>query len=436
MKDKLNKVYSVYKKYGFIGMTKKLIRYINSNYFSKINIFSNIMFYIEKDNIKQELEKIFNSDNYDRIIIWRGKFGWNVPLFQRPQHIANNLSKQKCLMFYEVTKFTDKVSTIRKQKKNLYLVNLNNRLFKKMLFKYIQSVEIPKYIQIYSTDWEMSINELKNYIYQGYKIIYEYIDDLSPVLSGTRELPINIKEKYEYMLSDKDNVFVIVTANELEKDILAKRGKEKLVFACNGVDYEHFQQIDEKFEYIKEFKSILDEKKHIIGYYGAMASWFDYDMIKHLAKNRPQYNIVLIGAKYDDSIDKSGIEQYENIHFMGTVEYNVLQNYASKFSVCTIPFIINDITKATSPLKLFEYMALNKPIVTTAMNECKKYKSVMIANNKEEFVELVDKAINIGKSNDGKYLELLKKEAQENTWEGKTEKIVQELKKIEKPKRG
>lgn len=436
MKDKLNKVYSVYKKYGFIEMTKKLIRYINTNYFSRINIFSNIMFYIKKDNIKKELETIFNSDNYDRIIIWRGKFGWNVPLFQRPQHIANNLSNQKCLMFYEVTKFTDKVSTIKKQKENLYLVNLNNKPLKKMLFQFLQQINIPKYIQIYSTDWEMSLNELKNYIYQGYKIIYEYIDDLSPILSGTKDLPVNIKEKYEYVLKDKENVFVIVTADELKNDILNKRGNEKLIFACNGVDYDHFQEIDNDFEYKGKFKYILNEKKPIIGYYGAMASWFDYDMIKHLAKNRPQYNIVLIGARYDDSIDKSGIEQYKNVYFIGSVEYNVLQNYASKFNVCTIPFLINDITKATSPLKLFEYMALSKPIVTTAMNECKKYRSVMIANNKEEFVELVDKAINIDKSNDGKYLKLLRKEAQENTWEGKTEKIVQELKRIEKTKRG
>ena len=41
-------------------------------------------------------------------------------------------------------------------------------------------------------------------------------------------------------------------------------------------------------------------------------------------------------------------------------DYHILQNYAAKIDVLTIPFLINEITKATSPVKLFEYMALNK----------------------------------------------------------------------------
>ncbi|UKI57377.1 MAG: hypothetical protein L6V81_08570 [Clostridium sp.] len=48
-------------------------------------------------------------------------------------------------------------------------------------------------------------------------------------------------------------------------------------------------------------------KKPIIGYYGALASWFDYDLIKKLAESRPNYNIALIGAKYDDSYNKKTI---------------------------------------------------------------------------------------------------------------------------------
>ncbi|MBQ5347017.1 MAG: glycosyltransferase, partial [Ruminococcus sp.] len=77
----------------------------------------------------------------------------------------------------------------------------------------------------------------------------------------------------------------------------------------------------------------------------------------------------------------------------------VLPYYATHFSVCTIPFLVNDITQATSPIKLFEYMALGKPIVTTAMNECKKYKSVMIAEDKKDFLEKIEKAIKYEEEN-------------------------------------
>ena len=76
-------------------------------------------------------------------------------------------------------------------------------------------------------------------------------------------------------------------------------------------------------------------------------------------------------------------------------------------------------------------MALGKPIVTTAMKECKKYKSVMIANSKEEFVELIDKAMKLDKQKNIEYYETLKQEAMENTWEAKAKLIIELLQKYE-----
>ena len=233
------------------------------------------------------------------------------------------------------------------------------------------------------------------------------------------------------MLKDTENVFVVVTADEIKKDVISKRGKEKLVYSCNGVEIEHFKDIDENYVFEDEFTNLINSKKPIIGYYGAMAMWFDYDLIKFLATNRKDYNIVLIGIKYDDSLEKANLSEYENIHYLGCKDYAVLQNYANKFDVCTIPFVINSITKATSPVKLFEYMALEKPIVTTAMHECKKYESVMVANNKQEFLELIDKAIEMNREKDEKYYSLLIKEAKENTWDEKASVIIDLVKKYE-----
>ena len=424
MKDKLSKLISLIKKYGLLKTIKKVLSYI----LSKIINICNSLNFIKNTRVSKNLDYILSNKDYDRIIVWRSNFGWNVPLFQRPQHIALNLSKQRCLMFYEVTHFTDKIKDLKEQEKNLILINLENKSIQKILFKKLQKIKKPKFIQIYSTDWKMKKEELKEYIENGYKVIYEYIDEINSVLSGTKEIPVNIKDKYEYMLSDTENVFVVATADKLKEDIENKRGNKNLAFACNGVDYEHYQNIDKNFEFDKQFKQILEEKKPIIGYYGAFASWFDYNMIRELAINRPQYNIVLIGSKYDETFEKSGIEKISNIHFLGSKDYKILKNYASKFDVCTVPFLVNDITKATSPLKIFEYMALEKPIVTTAMDECKKYKSVMIANNTEEFISLIDKAIKLNKEDDKSYFETLKKEALENTWEAKASDIINLIK--------
>lgn len=424
MKDKLSKLLSLIKKYGVANTIKKVLKYISSKFVNLINSLN----FIENKKVEKLLDNVINSNSYDRIILWRSNFGWDVPLFQRPQHISLNLSKQNCLVFYEITFFTDRVKSVKQANDNLVLINLENSRVRANLYNKLLKAKKPKFVQIYSTDWNMKLDEMKEYIKNGFKIIYEYIDEINPILSGTKEIPENIKEKYNYMLQDTKNVYVVVTADKLKEDILSKRGDKNLVFACNGVDYEHYKNIDTEFKFDDDFNKILLENKPIIGYYGAMAVWFDYDLIKELALKRPNYNIVLIGTKYDDSLEKSKLEEIENIHFLGTRNYKVLKNYANCFNVCTVPFLINDITKATSPLKIFEYMALEKPIVTTAMDECKKYKSIYIANSKDEFITLIDEALKLSKDNNKDYFETLEKEAIENSWANKVKSIVEFLK--------
>jgi len=396
MRDKISKIKNALKKYGFVITIKKIIQHLRSKISPKINLKIIIETKKQKKICINDLSKSISKAK--RVVIWRSSFGWNVPLYQRPQHIANCLSKKNTVVLYEVTEATDDVINIKKQQDNLYLVNFNNLLVKKWVIELLDKIKKPKYLQIYSTNWSMPVSELKKYIQNGYKIIYEYIDELNAALAGTDKLPVNIKEKYDYVMANTENIYVVVTAEEIEKDVISKRGNENLIFACNGVDYKFFKNVDNNFSFDKNFKKVLDLNKPIIGYYGALASWFDYELLKYLADQRKDYEIVLFGIKYDDTLEKANLENYKNIHFLGSRKYNVLKNYANKFSVCTIPFLINSITESTSPVKLFEYMALKKPIVTTAMNECKKYKSVKIANTKEEFVELIDEAVKINQN--------------------------------------
>ena len=55
-------------------------------------------------------------------------------------------------------------------------------------------------------------------------------------------------------------VIVVVTADELKKDVVSKRGEENLVFSSNGVDYSFFQNIDKDYQFEEEFTSILNKK--------------------------------------------------------------------------------------------------------------------------------------------------------------------------------
>lgn len=423
MKEKISKLKNVYKKYGFKIFLKKLKAYIIANYLDKISF--KVIFMPNK--YKKIINEILDKNNYERIIIWRSSFGYNVPLFQRPQHIANNLSKNKCLVLYEVTTMTDNIKTIEKLQDNLYLTNFNNIALNKIIMKEIEKRNIPKYVQLYSTDWKLTVENIENYINNGFKFIYEYIDDISPELAGTKDIPKNITDKYNYAMNNK-NVYVVVTAELLRQDVIKNRGENNLIFSSNGVDTSFFKTFDKNFEFEDEFINIISNGKINLCYYGALAKWFDYNLVKKIAKTN-KYNIILFGIKYDESYDEN-INDEKNIYFMGPRDYKVLKNYAKKMDILCIPFKINNITRATSPVKVFEYMALEKPIVTTDMNECRKYKSVLIGKNQNDFLNKLEEATSMEHNKD--YIKLLKQEAKENDWSNKAKAIIEVIKKDEK----
>lgn len=194
MKDKISKLKNLVKKYGLAGTIKKAAGYIYSNYLVKLSVKERIYVAVNKKKFIEGIDRILSKNSYDRIVIWRSSFGWDVPLYQRPQHIFSNFAKQRTLVFYEVTRFTDDVKRIKKQADNLYLVNYANTAFSKLLFQELEKCKAPKYVQFYSTDWTLPAAKIKEYMQQGYKIVYEYIDDLNPHLAGTDELPVNVKK--------------------------------------------------------------------------------------------------------------------------------------------------------------------------------------------------------------------------------------------------
>ena len=379
-------------------------------------------------SVKNQINEILKNENYSRIIVWRSPLGWDVPLFQRPQHIARQFARKDCLVFYEITLNTDNVETIGKAEDNLYLVNFENYTISTILDECLSAQDKPVYIQLYSTNWSMSGGELEEYQQKGYKILYEYIDDISPELAGTDEILEYILAKYKYAMSHKE-VVVVTTAKQIYEDVVSQRGTDNMVFACNGVDYDFFRDLSKGHEIEDSLVQVLKNGKVNLCYYGALASWLDYELIKKIDKTN-KYNIILIGVKYDAAYDESGVDSLPNVHFIGPKEYHILKYYAAEMDILTIPFVINSITQATSPLKLFEYMALHKPIVTTAMQECKNYESVMVAENHDEFIALLEKATEAAK--DDEYIALLDKEARENDWSHKAETIIELLKENDK----
>jgi hypothetical protein len=134
---------------------------------------------------------------------------------------------------------------------------------------------------------------------------------------------------------------------------------------------------------------------------------------------------VLIGPDYDGSLGRSGMLDQANIHWIDWKSYYELPAYLKYFDVATIPFQLSDLTHATSPLKLFEYAAARKPIVTTALQECQKYAQVLVAHDAVEYASCLDKALK--RRNDETYLQSLDQLARQNTWALRVEAILKAL---------
>lgn len=418
MKKKLNKFINITKKDGLLKSFKRSYKYLTGN-FIRVNVLERIKYNRKKDDISLQLDTLLLSKHFDRIIVFYKSFGWNVPMFQRPQQIAKSLTNKKCLVLYEVTSMTDDIDFIKKEAENLYLFNNELGKFGSLLLQKLKKVKKPKYLQLYSTCWDVKREEVDMYINIGFNILYEYIDDLNPVLAGIEKLPQNVINIHDYVCKNK-NVLVVTSATNLYDDILKKRGNKKnIILSSNGVDIDHFLNVSNKK--IEEMENIKNTYDKIVGYYGALASWFDYDLVKKIAVNNPEIAFVLIGIKYDTSFDKSQLENIKNIIFLGPVDYKILPDYAKYFDIAWIPFVINEITLATNPIKVFEYMALKKLIITSDLPECRKYESVKIAKKYEDYENYIKNAEELMNN---KYLAILEKEAKENSWDSKAEDII------------
>ena len=407
------------KKYGIIGFSVKFSKKVTYRVFkffdkwdNKISAKMEEKFLNKRTKERVFLERLCADEKYKYIFVFYPYTEWNLPIFQRPQQIALELANREDVLYFFCTAncIYDHIDSYEKIKENLYVTTE---------YRYItEKIKTDKrVIHLYSTDIVSNLEVVTKALERQDKVLYEYIDEIHEDI--TQNVPKEFWEKHNFLMKNEE-CYIVATADKLLNDVKRVRSKN-YVLATNGVTLEDFI-VDESFETPIKIKELKKHYDKLIGYYGALAKWFDYELINKVAKAYPNYAIVLIGLKYDDSLDKSNVLKNSNVYYLGKIDYKELIKYSSKMDVLTIPFLINEITESTSPVKLFEYMATQKPILTTAMKECKKYKSINIANSHEEFIKKIPKVIEL--ENNEEYKELLMKEARENTWKQKSETII------------
>lgn len=347
-------------------------------------------------------QKPFISGKDEKIIIFFPVIGW-YNMVQRPHHLARAFCNAGWTVFYLTHDIEgDKVKGIKQIEKNFYLCS-SVRLLRKM--------ENP-WIYMYWTVNMYYLNFFKNY-----KLIYDFIDKIEI------QTFYNSKMLKEHKKSLKIAKIVMASSSSLYDEISFLR-KDALLIP-NAV-FENDFIVSDDAQVPIDLIDILNNKKPIIGYYGIFSKWkIDYSLIQFVSNSLPDVNIVLIGPDYDQSVNDFKWDLFPNIYFFDKKNYQELPFYARFFDVAILPFLVNEITNAISPVKLFEYLAMNLPVVSTNIAECRKYKSVLIADSSEEFIKKIDFALNL--NNNVEFQKIVKEEISVNNWDYHCQKIIKKI---------
>src|SRR5467141_3531138 len=156
-------------------------------------------------------------------------------------------------------------------------------------------------------------------------------------------------------------------------------------FLEQAVDYERFANLPSETP-----PDIAAIPRPVLGYIGA-ADWYTMDvpLIEHVAKARPDWHWVFIGAK-SNVVQLSG----PNIHFLGSKPYSELPRYYRHIDVCVLPWNQeNAFISYGSAIKVREYLATGKPVVISPLYEYLHTPGLKIYRSPDEFISLVEKAL-------------------------------------------
>jgi glycosyltransferase involved in cell wall biosynthesis len=130
-----------------------------------------------------------------------------------------------------------------------------------------------------------------------------------------------------------------------------------------------------------------------LGFYGVIDERLDIVLLDYLAEHRPDWQFVLVGPVV--KIDPATLPHRPNVHYFGQRSYDELPRYLVGWDVCLLPFALNEATRFISPTKTLEYMAAERPIVSTPITDvAEPYGDVVyLGSTPEEFLAACDAAL-------------------------------------------
>ncbi len=215
----------------------------------------------------------------------------------------------------------------------------------------------------------------------GWQIVYDCLDRYRGFSTNSAA----VIDEEEVLARSSD--LVTVTSRALDDDLRAFTTRRLLV--PNAADFAHYEAFSGQVP-----ASFAGLPRPVIGYVGAIADWFDANLVGRLARLRPQWSFVLVGSTY--SADLVPLQGLPNVHLLGEQPYDVLPAYLHAFDVCLVPFKMSPLTEAADPVKFYEYLSAGKPVVSVPLPELRPRAPqglVDLADEAEDFVSQIERAM-------------------------------------------
>jgi glycosyltransferase involved in cell wall biosynthesis len=344
-------------------------------------------------------------ENAEGAVIFPPTVGWDIINPQRSHHLATEFARQGYVSIFDCSNAYDDVNGFRELERNLFLFRGPEELL----------AQVPEPLL-----WTFTYNYDRTRAYSpDAKTIYDWMDDLDVFPYDRAFLERN------HRTGLRDATIVVASARRLYEDAVAVR--PDALYLPNGVEFDRFYSANKTTMTERRVQLPWRDGKPVAGYYGVLADWFDYDLVSSVAQQRPDWNFLLIGPKYDNSLSERGQEMLRrpNVRWIGARKYDTMPHYLKEFDVAIIPFVINDITLATSPMKLFEYFAGGKPVLATPMPECMAFPETFVGASVREFSNALDEARRRGA--DPQFSRRMLRIARENSWAVRAQMVVERV---------
>jgi glycosyltransferase involved in cell wall biosynthesis len=242
--------------------------------------------------------------------------------------------------------------------------------------------------------------------------VYECVDDFTAAKGLVNAQVIGRLERR--LIEAVDLLIVTHPALYESKAPEARRA----VTVPNGVDVEHMARAADPDLLVAE--PLAAVRHPVIGYLGGINYWIDTVLLARIARKHPEWTLALVGPVVKPLANVRPLEGLPNVVLTGRVPYADVPRYVKAFDVCLNPYVLDGVAEHCSPLKLYEYIATGKPVVSVDMPEAHRFADLIhIAHDADEFVRLVEQAVH---SPDTRAAERMA-EAQRHTWRSRFEDV-------------